>query len=506
MQPTPPSVKLCHVVARLLAYFAPSHERQSLLREWQGQIWHRWHVLRLQHAWSWREDCQMLLSCFRLLPTALNVWWLRDDTQTFIRKWFGSPWATIAGLLLSLLLVAVASGGLPATWLLFTANSPANSRELFILWHPGTSGGVRPLPADLVPAWQANSRTLESVAPFVISREHARSPLLTNPGPLVISTTARLFDVLQVSPLAGKFPKQLAGEELRRLAPSEQATVVIDYGTAQAISHRTAKVLGSQMFVGREAYRVVAVLPQKFQFLTRQPLAFLVEQTMVEPSVMVVARTRPGISKQAINRELVKIAEEKTYTFLASQLRLQFQRDAIMLPLLVFGMAALGSALLTVAVCGLRMRETKRNWTGVRSRWALRRILYFVAKTVLGLGLVCISGLELSRFPGAILLASRDPANGPFLLWLYIAGTMAILFLSVADSRRRCRHCLRWLVSPVRVGSPGSLLLNWSGTELICSKGHGVLHVPHMTTSWDGDSQQWITMDESWQELFAQKK
>lgn len=448
----------------------------------------------------------MLLAGFRLLPQALNVWWLRDDTQGFIRKWFGSSWTTISGLLLMLMLVALVSGGLPATRLLLTANSPASSRELFILWHPGTSGGVRPLPADVVPAWQENSRTLESVAPFVISREHARSPFLSDRRPLVIDSSARLFDVLQVNPLAGKFPKQLAGEELRRLAPSEQAMVVIDYGTAQAISHRTAKVIGSPMYVGREAYRVVAVLPQNFQFLTRQPIAFLVEQTMAEPSVMVVARARPGASKQAIDRELVKIAEDKTYTFLTSQLRVQFQRDAILLPLLVFGIATLGSTLVTVAVCGLRMRETKRNWTGIRSRWALRRILYFVAKTVLGLALVCISGLELSRFPGAILLASRDPANGPFLLWLYIAGTMAILFLSVADSRRRCRHCLRWLVSPVRVGSPGSLLLNWSGTELICSKGHGVLHVPHMTTSWDGDAQQWITMDESWQELFAQKK
>lgn len=448
----------------------------------------------------------MLLYCFRLVSKAGAVLWLRDDTQSFFRRWFGSSWAAIVGLLLLLLAVAVMSGGLPATRLLFTADSSANSRELFILWHPGTSGGVRPLPADVVPAWQENSRTLESLAPFVISREHARSPALANLGPLVITTTARLFEVLQVSPLAGAFPKQLTRDQLHVLTPSEQASVVIDYGTAQSVSHRTRKVIGSQVYVGKQAYRIAAVLPQNFQFLTRQPLAFLVEQTMVEPSVMVVARTRPGATKQAIDHELVKIAEDKTYTFLASQLRLQFQRDAILLPSFVFGMAALGSALLAIAVCGLRTREARRNWTGIRSRWALRRILYFLGKTALGLALVFVAGLELSRFPGAILLASRDPANGPFLLWLYIAGSMAIFFLSVADSRRRCRHCLRWLVSPVRVGSPGSLLLNWSGTELVCSKGHGVLHVPHMTTSWDGDSHQWITMDESWQELFAEKK
>jgi hypothetical protein len=33
-----------------------------------------------------------------------------------------------------------------------------------------------------------------------------------------------------------------------------------------------------------------------------------------------------------------------------------------------------------------------------------------------------------------------------------------------------------------------------------------VLHVPHMTASWDEEDEHWIALDESWRELFAPMK
>jgi hypothetical protein len=112
----------------------------------------------------------------------------------------------------------------------------------------------------------------------------------------------------------------------------------------------------------------------------------------------------------------------------------------------------------------------------------------------------------MTRSESAILLASRDPGDGPFLVWLYVLGSMGVLFWAVADQRARCRVCLRLLAFPVRVGCPGCLLLDWSGTELFCSEGHGVLHVPHMAPSWDEEAERWISLDESWQGLFASQK
>lgn len=491
MPPLPFSVTLCRALIQTAAHVVPVALRDKWIREWHGRVWHQWQFLEGEDAWNRQEAWLLLRRCLPAIPQAIALWWLQEDVQRFQNRWLGAPWSVLAGLCAALVLIAVLSGGLPATKLLFQAQSPANQRELFILLHPNVGGGNKPLPSDVVPAWAQNSHTLSRVAPFVITRDHATSPTLAGTSPLVVRTNPDLFRVLNVQPAAGHFPVQ---------GPAE---LVIDYRTAERVSHLTTKVIGSRLRIGKESYPIAAVLPRHFRFLTRQPLAFLVAQTNTDSRVMVAARARTGVSKAAIDRELTKIAEDKTYYFFASQLRLQFQSEAIVLPVTVFGITALCSGLLAAAVCGIRMRDSRRSWTGRESRWALRRTAFFAAKTSLALLVVFVAGLEATRTESSILLASKDPANSPLLLWFYVAGTMAVFFWSIAEGRMRCRTCLRRLCSPVRVGSPGCLLLDWSGTELICSQGHGVLHVPHMTTSWQSDAQSWITMDESWQDLFS---
>jgi hypothetical protein len=49
------------------------------------------------------------------------------------------------------------------------------------------------------------------------------------------------------------------------------------------------------------------------------------------------------------------------------------------------------------------------------------------------------------------------------------------------DHGQRCKQCLRSLASPTPVGRPSHNLLEWSGSELICKRGHGALSIP------DGD-------------------
>jgi hypothetical protein len=136
----------------------------------------------------------------------------------------------------------------------------------------------------------------------------------------------------------------------------------------------------------------------------------------------------------------------------------------------------------------------------------LRRTGFFLGKTCLALAFVFTAGLEWSRSESSLLFASRDPASGPFLVWLYILGAMGVFSWGFADQRARCRICLRLLCFPVRIGCPGCLLLDWSGTELLCAQGHGVLHVPHLAASWEEEPEHWITLDDSWQELFAGTK
>jgi hypothetical protein len=69
------------------------------------------------------------------------------------------------------------------------------------------------------------------------------------------------------------------------------------------------------------------------------------------------------------------------------------------------------------------------------------------------------------------------------------------------DQRHRCPVCLSTLTHPARVGEPSRNFLGWNGTELICTGGHGLLHVPELPTSWFA-TQRWLYLDSSWSRIF----
>ncbi len=89
---------------------------------------------------------------------------------------------------------------------------------------------------------------------------------------------------------------------------------------------------------------------------------------------------------------------------------------------------------------------------------------------------------------------------------LQFASAFVLCFLALTwafrDQRRRCPVCLRRLSRPVEVGQLSRIFLAWSGTEMVCERGHILLHIPGIPTSWFG-VQRWVCLDRSWQFLFA---
>lgn len=70
------------------------------------------------------------------------------------------------------------------------------------------------------------------------------------------------------------------------------------------------------------------------------------------------------------------------------------------------------------------------------------------------------------------------------------------------DQRHRCPVCLRLVSNPAQVGYASRTFLAWNGTEMICTGGHTLLHIPALPTSWFG-AQRWTYLDGSWEFLFA---
>jgi hypothetical protein len=499
-------VKLCRLLIGLAAYLVPSGMRADWKREWRAEIWHQWRFLLHVREWNGQEMVRLLRTCASAFSDA--AWHYRSypELDKHRREWVRSPWTTLGVLLAALLPVACLSSGFSATRLLATGASKEEAQQVFLWMHSLLGARDKGLPADVVPAWAKDSKLLQAVAPFNIDRRRVESPALESLNPLVIDAEPSIFSVLQVQPKFGELPK--AGG-LTKLGKSSSVanSLVIDYETWKVAAKHHRQVIGSRMRIGAEWLPVVAVLPKQFYFLSRHPLVLLVHQSMNSSRVMVVARAKPNVTRTQLYRELVKIAEESSYYFfLAGQLRVEYLSHAIWAPVQFFGVAVFVALLMAVFVCNVRFRNVRRAWTSAHSRATMRRISYFLAKATLAFLLVLLVGLEWSRPESSILFASKDAASGLFLVWFFVVGAMGVLFWSIADQRARCKECLRLLCSPVRIGCPGCLLLNWSGTELLCSEGHGVLHVPELASAWDVDSEQWITLDESWRGLFVDSK
>jgi hypothetical protein len=100
-----------------------------------------------------------------------------------------------------------------------------------------------------------------------------------------------------------------------------------------------------------------------------------------------------------------------------------------------------------------------------------------------------------------LLLAGRwvpvAPQLGVFAIW------MLTFRWVISDQRRRCPVCLRLLTNPVRIGNSSHTFLEWYGAESICSRGHGLQHIPEISASYSGNP-EWLNLDDSWSSLFSE--
>lgn len=128
----------------------------------------------------------------------------------------------------------------------------------------------------------------------------------------------------------------------------------------------------------------------------------------------------------------------------------------------------------------------------------LRRAAFLAAKLALVPTLVLLASTALAWGP------SSDPNTAVFTQFITGVPTLLFAFRWIFhDQRRRCPECLRLLSNPARVGQASCNFLAWNGTELLCVRGHGLLHIPELPTSWFS-TQRWLALDASWLCLFSE--
>jgi hypothetical protein len=468
----------CFAMFQAASVIVPA--RKAWLAEWQFRTHSRWQFLQETGLWNKREAVRLFFFAALSVMDALRQVAAQEEVQQKLRVLIQSPASCLVVLSGILAAIILCSGGAPATRdLFFKRLDNGNGRLAYVWLHTMRHGGDHPLPSDVIGAWNEHGTRVRGAAGFRASHLPVVLPGGERARPLVILTEPKFFEIMRLRPAIGAVPG----------VPG----LVLSYAAWSTLFHGDPRVIGSHVAVDKKSYPVMAVLPAKTEPLTRQPAIYLVSPRIERDDLFAVVRVKQGVSARQLESELGKVAEEITYYFLQGQLRVSFAQPAILAPLWSFAASALASGLLLMLV--FRM-----NWRVFQP--FTRQAGFFYAKTLLALACVFSACLEWSRSSSAILFGTFDPASGPFLLWLYIMGTMGVFFWTVMDQRARCRECLRLLAFPVRIGSPGTFLLDWSGTEFCCSEGHGVLHVPHMAPSWSEESDHWITLDDSWQSLF----
>jgi Zn-dependent protease with chaperone function len=138
--------------------------------------------------------------------------------------------------------------------------------------------------------------------------------------------------------------------------------------------------------------------------------------------------------------------------------------------------------------------------TAARAYW----LGFFALKSGLLLAAAALTAWCLVHWISNWVVGSSYPLVDEYSIWLFLPLAIVALSWSVRDQQARCRTCLRRLELPVEIGRPGSVLLNWAGTEMVCSEGHGVLYLPDSPAN-SLDRDRWNKLDESWESLFREE-
>lgn len=175
---------------------------------------------------------------------------------------------------------------------------------------------------------------------------------------------------------------------------------------------------------------------------------------------------------------LVALALAGSWRSLDVYLRDEFTRSLIAAPHVLF-------VLLATAPRRHTAESSIRRW-----RFWMKRQLFFLLKTLQVLMLAFLLSVDL-----CLPLHNFAPFTADLLqMFAFVFFALLGLRWAIGDQEQRCKHCLRSLTTPARVGRPSHNLLEWNGTERSCKHGHGLLSIPEIETSWCR-SGRWINLD-----------
>lgn len=489
------------VVARsiiwLASWIVPTRQRTGWRESSIRQVWHWCQFLAEHDQLTFEHKLELARFCWNAFPAAF---WMRFDQQVFRQRrdrLLRSPSLLLSSLSFGVVVLIVVSGIIPQMRALIASPIPDPDHVCVI----SLNGKFRRVHSEtllnLAAAWK-DSRYVSDVAAFSWGASELASARRTLPV-LSAKVAPDFFKVLGLRAIAGRVFH--AGDD-----NGCSGCILLSHEIWRLQFHSDPSVIGREVTVDGIPRQIIGVLPRDFYLLSPEVSVWTMLDagtpsfTNAVERIGAIARVVPNVTTRQVESDLVDRTENAGYILPASLLTVASGRDELrkyVSSYFLFLLLAVGSAMLIVSVrfsTGVGRAPISR---GDRLRWWS----FLVAKTVLLLAFSGLLAWTSLRWLSVYFFGSVQPMTNGVALWLFLILSIAPLSWAIRDQQKRCRVCLQRLGTPIQIGVPGHVLLDWSGTEMVCPQGHGVLYLPDSPANWL-ERDRWDNLDDSWAGLF----
>ena len=488
----------CRAILWLASWLVPLEQRPQ------------WRLQRMRHAWHWanflaehghlNRDNKLELARY-CWGSFADAFWLRYEREDFLRRMgrrMRAP-ATCLGLAAVLVLLIVLGGGFIPAARSRLSSAISRPEQVCVVSLDGKFRRFRSETLiDLAAAWKG-SKLLDAVAAYSWGPQRLTGPRRTVPI-LTARVSPEFFELLGVKAAVGR---TFRSDD----AQSCKTCVVLSDEIWKLQFKGDPGVIGGQVMVDGNESTIIGILPRNFHLLSSGISAWTLLNPYIPPysnfveRIGAVARMKDNATPAKVETDLTDLSENAGYVLPASLISVRSAKSEMRRSVQTYLLLLL--AAVTCAVWIVYARNSSRGpgqppaTLAARCRWWA----FFVAKSILLLMATCLLASFTVCWLSIRLVGSVYPMVDFFALWLFLVLSVGPLSWAIHDQRKRCRVCLRRLGNPIRTGAPGYVLLNWSGTEMVCSEGHGILYSPDSHAEWL-EQERWNNLDDSWADLF----
>lgn len=475
----------------------PGEERGDWWREWRAELWQVRHEFAYCDVFSWSAECAIANFCLGAYKDAFCIRLLepRNRTQARFSIQFGAAWQCL--LLLTLLLGTVYGLALflPGVGVERNVSRVVVRSGLVLIEDVNNDASPHTISWNQYRIWtQSRQQFFDGFGFYRVTRENAsRKPLEAGmPAGVrwaIAHATPNIFSLLGL-------PIRFTDRD--STLDSGDFALVLSEGLWKREFGANPRIAGSVVWLGGRRATIAGVAPGEALGLPGRIDAWVLEsdaQTRPVAGYVVAHLSPSGITRMRGSQIAIqsfaphRSPDDLLGVAIGGRIPLPWH---VFLFAAILGFLAL-PAITTVSLSDYSVDLNEISWLRRACRWTF------------------LAGKLLLLLP-IVYYVSVDVAYGytGFDLYQAIYAQLVVTFFGIlfgvswalSDQRQRCPVCLRRVAHPARVGQFSRTFLAWSGTELICTGGHTLLHVPSLPTSWCS-TQRWMVLDPSWKFLFA---